>query len=259
VWSLAMMGFAEFIVPETTALRDKIKTERIEKKSPRSQLKTRNILYLTGDGRVFSIGFLDPKKGFARDILIVAFGNDDKIKELIRAREMNFNGKKWTLKDGHKYNFTADYSAAPDNPDEEVYERFSEKDIFIRETPQELAARRADPNEMGFFELRDFIKRVEKAGGRPIAEKTDLIMKISYPFINFIILLFGVPLVLRFRRGGMVYGFAQSVTIAFLYFAAIRVGQTLGYNATLPPYVAATLGNALFGTCGFVLLLTFRE
>jgi lipopolysaccharide export system permease protein len=123
----------------------------------------------------------------------------------------------------------------------------------------ELAERRADPDEMGFFELRKFIKRIVRAGGDPIRERTDLYMKLSYPFINFIILLFGVPLALRFQRSGLAMGFAQSLTIAFVYFGAIRIGQVLAYNGTLPPLLGATIANIFFGTAGIILLFSYRQ
>ncbi|RKZ28826.1 LPS export ABC transporter permease LptG [bacterium] len=251
IWSLIMMFFAEFVVPTTNTMRENIKNERIDKKGKKVTGKIRDLLYQTEDGRVLSIGLMDPKRNKGRDVLIVSFDRKDNIRELIRAREMVYDGGKWELHDGHIYDFTEDSLGK--------YERFPEMRISLSETPDELAERRADPDEMGFFELLEFIKRVRRAGSDAYVERTDLIMKVSYPFINFIIVLFGVPLVLRFRRSGMVIGFAQSITIAFAYFAAIRVGQALGYNGTIPPFFAATLGNIVFGVAGFVLLFTHKD
>lgn len=251
IWSIIMMVFAELIVPETNSAREQIKQERIDKRTTKGNVKLRNILYRTDNDEVVSIGALDIKRGIARDVLIVKFISKEKIRTMTRAREMEFNGYGWTLKDG----YTHDFSPNTENP----YERFSTRDFALKESPEELGAKKAAPNEMGFFKLRDFIRRVRRAGGMPLTELTDLFMKISYPFINFIILLFGVPLTLRFRQSGMVLGFAQSITIAFIYFIAIRVGQVMGYHGTLSPLLASTIGNIIFGTTGLALLLTFRE
>ncbi len=250
-WSVVIMAFGELVVPRTNELRDEIKDERINKSNRTSTGRVKKLLYQTEDGRILSIEILDPKRNRAHEVLVITYGDKDEVSELLRARRMEYDAGKWELKDGHAYKFHADST--------NTYKKFDSRIIQLDESPAELAERRADPDEMGFFELREFIERVERAGGDPLKEKTDLYMKISYPFINFVILLFGVPLVLRFRRGGLVVGFAQSITIAFIYFGAIKVGQVLGYNGNLQPFLAAVLGNIIFGVAGFMLLFSHRD
>ncbi len=251
LWSFVMMGFAELIVPYTNRVREEVKDERINKSNKSDLGRIKKLLYQTDDGRVISMEILDPKRERAHEVLVISYDDEDAVKELLRARRMEYDGEKWELKDGHSYKLSTDSASA--------YMKFDTKKLRLDISPQELAQRRANPDEMGFFELKDFIERVEKAGGDPTREKTDLYMKLSYPFINFVILLFGVPLVLRFRRGGLVVGFAQSITIAFIYFGAIKVGQVLGYNGNISPLLAAVLGNIIFGTAGFVLLFVHRD
>ncbi len=250
IWSFVIMAAGEFLVPKTNALRQEIKTEKIDKKKSRTT-RIRNLLYQGEDGRVYSIGSLDPRRSSANDILIVSFDKNDKVNAMIRAREARYERGSWILYDGHVYSLEGDSL--------HEYSQFSERTLPLRTSPSDLAERRASPDEMGFFELRRFIRRVERAGGDPLRERTDLLMKISYPFINFVILLFGVPLSLRFRRSGLMVGFAQSVAIGFFYFGAIRVGQVLGYNGTLSPALAATMGNIIFASGGLVLLFSLRE
>ena len=50
-------------------------------------------------------------------------------------------------------------------------------------------------------------------------------------------------------------GFGLSVAISFVYFAFMRTGQALGHNGALPPYLAAWLGDLVFGTVGVVVLV----
>jgi lipopolysaccharide export system permease protein len=42
--------------------------------------------------------------------------------------------------------------------------------------------------------------------------------------------------------------------IAFVYYAFLRVGQTLGHNGVLPPALAAQLGNIVFLIVGILML-----
>ena len=249
LWSIFVMLFGEIAVPKTNEMRDTIKRERIDKKRRRIN-RVKNLLYQGEDGNIYSIGSLDPRRQKASNILIVSFGHDDRVERMIRAREARYEQRKWTLYDGHIYGFEGDSACE--------YSSFVKRTLQLRESPAELAERRANPDEMGFFALRKFIKRVERAGGEPLRERTDLFMKLSYPFINFIILLFGVPLALRVQRSGVAMGFAQSAAIAFIYFGAIRVGQVLGYNGVLPPLLAATVGNIIFGSAGVILLFSLR-
>ena len=251
IWSILVMLFGELIVPKTNANLERIKHEKIDRKSSKRNIVARDILYQVDESRVFSINVLDTKRGICRDVMVVTFTNENQIENISRAKTMVYLENRWELRDGFSYVFQDDSSRS--------FEQFIQKDISLKATPIELAQERTDPDEMGFFQLQKFIEKIEKAGGEPLKEKTDLIMKISYPFINFIIILFGVPLVLRFRRGGLVLGFAQSVTIAFIYFGAIRTGQVLGYNGNVTPLLGATMGNILFGSIGAILLFTYRE
>jgi len=50
-------------------------------------------------------------------------------------------------------------------------------------------------------------------------------------------------------------GFGLSVGISFIYYAFMRTGQALGHNGALPPYLAAWLGDLVFGVIGTVMLV----
>ena len=44
------------------------------------------------------------------------------------------------------------------------------------------------------------------------------------------------------------------MSIAFVYYAFMRLGQAWGHNGVLPPYLAAWLGNGVFGLVGLVMM-----
>ena len=44
------------------------------------------------------------------------------------------------------------------------------------------------------------------------------------------------------------------VAISFIYYAFMRSGQALGHNGALPPYIAAWLGDMVFGAVGLVMM-----
>ena len=78
--------------------------------------------------------------------------------------------------------------------------------------------------------------------------QVELYLKFSFPFVNFMILFFCVPLAsstMRSKGRGMV--FLLGILVAFLFLSMLRVGQSLGYNGLLSPIFAAWLANIVFG------------
>ena len=49
--------------------------------------------------------------------------------------------------------------------------------------------------------------------------------------------------------------FAAAAGVAFVYYGTIRVGESLGTNDTLPPFLGAWLGNFIFGGIAAVALV----
>jgi lipopolysaccharide export system permease protein len=80
-------------------------------------------------------------------------------------------------------------------------------------------------------------------------------MKIAFPLINFVVVLIGASLSTRIRRGGMAIGFGVSLLISFVYYCALRAGQSLGHGGALPPLLAAWSANLIFGAIGLTLFL----
>lgn len=127
----------------------------------------------------------------------------------------------------------------------------------LTDQPSELLAEEKEPEEMDYRDLQAYIAKEERLGAETLTERVDLQMKLSYPFANFIIALFGVALVgsathLSRRGGGMGFGLALFLTIIFWGF--LRVSQGIGYGGGLPPVAAAWLANGIFGVVGLVLL-----
>ena len=131
--------------------------------------------------------------------------------------------------------------------------------LDLKITPQTLTKRQKKPDEMGYFELADYVK-VKKRSGQIVAkEATDLNLKIAFPLVNFIIVLFGAPIAANPKRSGLAIGFAISLFIAFVYYTLIRMGQSFGYSEKLPPLLAAWIANIIFAIIGLFLLFKAKK
>ena len=112
---------------------------------------------------------------------------------------------------------------------------------------------------MGYFELAEYVKLKKRSGQVVAKEATDLHLKIAFPLVSFIIVLFGAPLAANPKRSGLAIGFAVSLFISFVYYTLIRMSQSLGYSERLPPLLAAWAANILFAIIGTILLMKSKK
>lgn len=248
-WSLFILVFGEMVVPPASAKSDYIKDYKIYKRKKRTKIK-RDIHVLGEKGETYSIKSYNPANQTAFDVAIVFFDDSTRIQKRIDARSMRWVDNHFELNNVYIRTFKADSE----------YTEFKPKQkLQANEKPEDFLVTRVDPDKMGFYKLLKFIQKQKRMGRNPIKEQTELYVKISFPFANLIILLFSLPIALHMRKSGAAIAFGISFIVAFLYFSLVRIGQSLGYNETLSPLMAANLGNIVFGLLGLGILIRFRD
>ena len=248
--SIFVFVLGEFILPESNYAKDELKRTKIDKRSSNTARLKNQLFYIAEDGSVYFFRLFDTKFKLGRDVMILKKNSDDEICERIDARRMKWTGFGWRLTDVVKRDFV---------DGKEKITKMSQMDLKISEKPEDFARKIPKPEEMGVVELHKFIEKIKRSGIEPKREETDLWMKFAYPLVNLFVIILGIPVAFKQRKGSYIYGFGQSFFIAFLYLAAIRAGQTLGYNGTLSPWLAAFAGDILFGSLGIVLLWISKD
>lgn len=243
--------FNETIVPESNQRRYDIYRYDI-KNNPRNRGKNRNNIYVQdNENRKIIIKFFNAAKNEAREVSIQTFDGPVLV-ERIDAMTMKWDSSNvWKLKDGTVRRF----------------QNFNEKlttfedTVFTttRITPENLTEIQTEPEEMGFSDLNRFIAELRAIGANPRKWLVERHLKIAMPFTNIIIILLGAPLASRKRRGGAGLNFGISLLISFAYFIIIRVGQVLGHQGNLEPFIAAWLGNFIFLALGLYALFTVQK
>jgi lipopolysaccharide export system permease protein len=274
--SLFVVGFGGIIVPVTFQKKEEIKTVEIEKGSRERGAIISDVFVQDQEGRVFHLATYDTRKQRGTDALVQRF-EGGRLREEIRAKRVKWENNGWVFEEGverifsnavnenaiseesNKSSMDSSAKSKLDSETEEYrpFERLFRLDLKIK--PKALARRQKKPDEMGYFELAEYVKMKKRAGQEVAKESTDLHLKIAFPFVNFIIVLFGAPLAANPKRSGLAIGFAVSLFISFVYYTLIRMGQSFGYSEKLPPLLAAWSTNILFAILGTILLIKAKK
>jgi lipopolysaccharide export system permease protein len=243
------LGFGEKIVPPANQEKTKIEDEYIETVR-RTKTNMTNIFWRDSINRRVFIGNFNSVSKTARKISIQKL-NNNQIIERLDARIMKWEDSTWVLRSGYRRTFSDTKEEAI--PFEEL------KDEFLDFKPEQLENFYTDPNDMSYAELENFIHEVKRNGGNPKKWLVDLHFKVSIPFANFIMVLFGAPLAARRNRGGTIFSLIISILVCLIYYGLIRVVQTLGQTGVMPTVFSAWFANGLFLVAGIGILFFGRK
>jgi len=157
----------------------------------------------------------------------------------------------WTLRTGH-------YRAILDDSTDRSISFAELRSPRFRETPEQLAARPKDPEEMRYAELSEYIDILQRSGNEPLKLMVRQLEKIAIPVATLIIVLFGAPLANSSSRGGPAYGIGISLGVTITYLMMFKVTEAAGSTGSLPVVAAAWLPNAIFAVAAGVLLWRIR-
>jgi lipopolysaccharide export system permease protein len=236
--------FREEIVPEANRLRTEVKQYEIEHK-PRGDLKSKSDFALVGEkGRVYVVSRFRPAPPTLDGLSIQTFG-DTTMVERIDAARATWTGAHWTLHTGTIRRF---------GQAGETVERFDSYDLNdAAETPADFSRREVEPEDMDYRELASFAGWVEHTGGDATPYRAALANKLSFPWVNVILVVLGLSLGAERRKTTVWAGFGLTVGLAFAYYLLMDFGLALGKGGALPAWLSAWGGNLVYGAGALLL------
>ena len=248
--SASVFTVNETVMPGMNALRNKIYRGDIKKESLEGASVRTNLAYLGSDGRTFLIRSYNIPERTMREVVIQQI-RQHTLNGRIDAESATWEKGRWVFRQGFVRRFDREGEHAA---------HFNELVIpGLKESPESFEKAEEDPKALSYWELERYIQRLKQSGSRVQKYLVELYLKISFPLTNFVVVLIGTALAIRVRRGGLAISFGLAVFISFVYYAIIRTGQALGHSGTLPPLIAAWLGNLVFGVLGLELLRRARR
>ncbi len=114
-----------------------------------------------------------------------------------------------------------------------------------------LTYRRAkdNPLELSFAEARELSARDPDN----VVYQTLVQYHLTFPLANLVLLLVGLPLLMRHERGAGAEGLAKGLLLCLFFFAADFVCRNLGVQGTMDPLLSSWLPVLFFGSLGAVL------
>ncbi len=125
--------------------------------------------------------------------------------------------------------------------------------------PDQIIKKQLKPDELNYTELSEFIKNQKRGGQETAQTQVDFYSKISFPFSNLIIIVFGISISTGSkRRKGLALQFGISILVSFIYLGFVKISQSFGYNGDINPMLTAWIANIAFLFFGSVNLF-FRN
>lgn len=253
--SVAVSGLSfllnEFITPYTNQKAKYIKLIEVQKREKLGSFKNNQIWY-RGQNGIYNFSMFDPETGTLRGIRISYLDKDMNLTMRIDAREAQWKDKQWTFYDLLITTFPKD--GFP-------YLSFRESSIIdLPEEPSDFMIVQKDADEMGYWDLKRFIHKIQSDGYDATRYLADMQGKIAFPFVCVILSILGLSfsLLRQERRGGIAQSIGAGIVIGFSYWIVFAFTLSLGRSGTMPPLLAAWTANILFGIAALALLVRIK-
>ena len=241
----------EYLVPSTNQKVRYLLDVKVRGEIPTSVFKNYKIWY-HGDHRIFNIQLLDPQKKILKGFTLYQFDDQFRCIQRIDAREVKWADGKWWLYDGAVRDFDESGSIR--------MTPFGKMEYALDESWESFQTIERQSREMSYTELRKYIQKIQGAGYDATRYLVALYSKYSYPLLNLIMVLIGVPFALKTgRSGGVALSIGVSVMTGFAYGITFYIFLSLGKSGVLSPLLSSWTPTLLFGLAGIFTLMSIRQ
>jgi LPS export ABC transporter permease LptG len=243
--------FQELVLPRLNELGDEVDRVKIRGQLPR-HLQSRERLWLrTADSRFYRVELLHPGSGDMYGMTVLEVDqNTFRLLSRLDAQRAHWTPEGWELMDGAFREF---------GPRGEVQTiPFVMTAIDLREEIDDFTKISKPITAMSYWELRDYVSRLEATGFQVKKYMVELYSKLSFPFVNLIMVLVAIPFSLQSPRGGRLFGIALAIAIMAGYLVVHFVALAFARADLLPPMLAAWTADIIFLGLGTSLFLRAR-
>ena len=250
--ALAMIFVQEFVVP---SFKDQI---RLADSYGRSRASIQPDMVADSRNNLIQVSSYLPHEKRGQDVEITTkhsgLATSSKI---TRAREILWKSPPggepyWLLREGEVEQFDESGMKIPIPAADgtiRLVQEFSEMKLTTDMRPVDLESSDREIEYLSFSELRDQYKR------RPHLKHLEVKLhrRFAFPLANFILLMLGLPWILRSESRSIVLGISIALALGTIYLIVTETCANLGTRGALNPMLAAWLPVLFFGALGLTL------
>ncbi|MBZ4219173.1 MAG: LPS export ABC transporter permease LptG [Chlorobium sp.] len=218
-------------------------------KNPSEPPQNHNIHVLEPGNRIVSIGTLDRDCSKLSTISIEEF-KGARLLSRTDADTMRYEPKKrvWVMQNASTRLFTGE---------NEAFHFAAVKPVKLHLSPKSLAELNLQPDEMNIIRHYRYLTEKQNAGFSGLERSmVKFHNKIALPFSSLIIILIGVPLSAKKKRGSLASEISITMFAGFLFLGLQKTCAIIGYQGIISPMLAAWLPNILFLGIGYIIYKT---
>ena len=204
-----------------------------------------------GGGFIYNYLHFNPQLRLLQRFQSFRFDRQHRLTGHLYASELRLIGGSWIMLDGWARELdgprVVDYRVLP-----------GPATLDLRLGPEFFSTEVKSSEEMNYFELREYVRRIRSSGQWVPDLATQLHNKIATPVVCVVMVLVALPFAFRFGRQGALYGVGLAILLGIVLQVVIAFFTTLGEAAVLPPWIAAWGPNVLFALLSLYLFLGVR-
>ncbi|MCK5542560.1 MAG: LPS export ABC transporter permease LptG [Desulfobacterales bacterium] len=249
--TLLVFFLGETIVPITKAKSNVIENKVI--KGKKEVHRDRKDVWLKQDNIIIHINYFNPQDKTIAGIILTELDDNFNMTKRIDAQKGVYQNGEWSFSKVLEQRYS-------NIEDDYIVESFENKEYYLDIMPEDLAKIVKKSNEMSFFELAEYINKVESEGYDATSYRVDLFGKTAFPFVCLLMAMIGAALGMRsILKENMPLGIAIGIGISFIYYVMHGFCMSLGYGKVLPPLISAWIANLFFFCFAVLFLITVDD
>lgn len=243
----------EFVIPKTVVKAEYVRKVKIRKKKMDDIANEhKNIIVALPNNSRMSVGYLNIKEGYMRDIIIDEYDSKYYLKKNIVVGEGYYNNGGWLLKYGVVRVF---------DDSKNWNEQYFESKVFgFNVKPEDLVVKDTRFEQMNLKTFKEYIRKKQMLGENTLKEQIKYHARFANVFCHIIVMMIGIPFALGLgNKFGKIISFTFALIFSFIYWAIQAVCMSLGENQIINPWLAAWLPNILFGIVGIYLMSKIKK
>lgn len=242
--------FSEWIAPASFHKTEHIVKVDIQKFNSKGFFKS-NAIWYRSDNAIYNFKYFDVDENIMHGVSIYYLNPDFTLHKRVDADRAQWKDNQWFL--SHWLSTTFDEDNAP------VLQWGDLKNANLPEKPDDFKAIQQDVERMGYFELNEYVEKIDADGYDTAKYRVVLAGKIAFPWVMIIMIFIGMSFSFRSERGGgIMQSLAVGILIGFSYWIVHAVFMAMGQSGKIPPLVAAWAANFLFSAIAAILFYRVR-